>query len=94
MDDAMSDKSKDMSKDFLDEIVHERTEKNPAFPQLVEEAAAKAKNKSNPQTCPFCAGDNTLTYMVEWAAVSSEDKLRNILYEHQCKDCAHSFWTG
>lgn len=29
------------SKDFLDELVRERTEKNPAFPRLVEEAAAR-----------------------------------------------------
>ena len=31
------------AKDFLDELVEERTAKNPAFPQLVEEATARRK---------------------------------------------------
>ncbi len=32
-----------MAKDFLAEIVHERTRRNPAFPNLVREAEARRK---------------------------------------------------
>jgi len=32
-----------MAKDFLDEIIDQRTRKNPAFPELVREAEARRK---------------------------------------------------
>ncbi len=33
----------DMAKDFLAEVIHERTRRNPAFPDLVKEAEARRK---------------------------------------------------
>ena len=46
--------------------------------------------------CPFCGGTELMLNMVEWEARSLEptDKGNTCtLQEHQCQNCAKSFWS-
>ena len=48
------------------------------------------------QACPFCGGFNIYRNMVEWEAHSldtTDPHNTAILGEHQCADCARSFWS-
>lgn len=49
-----------------------------------------------PTVCVGCGGSNLRTFMAEWFAhpMNASD-LHNTaeLAEHQCQDCAISFWT-
>lgn len=50
----------------------------------------------HPVCCPFCGGAAITTYMVMWDARSLEPQdpdNTGVLDEHQCHDCAKSFWT-
>jgi NAD-dependent SIR2 family protein deacetylase len=48
-----------------------------------------------PKCCPKCGGTNLAYHLVTWFAHSLDDQdLHNTaeLAEHQCHDCAISFW--
>jgi ribosomal protein L32 len=48
-----------------------------------------------PKCCPKCGGTELVTHITEWFAHSLEPQdIMNsgILYEHQCENCAISFW--
>lgn len=46
--------------------------------------------------CPFCGSTDLLLNMVEWESRSLEPADKDntcTLQEHQCQDCAKSFWS-
>ncbi len=50
-------------------------------------------NENDPICCPKCGSKNLAVDLVNWSAKSLDDP-QNItqLTEHQCLDCAVSFW--
>lgn len=50
--------------------------------------------KDTPQACPFCGSHELATSLEEWPAYCETDKKNTAkLDEHQCRNCARSFWT-
>ena len=48
---------------------------------------------ARPVCCPYCGNDD-ITYIENWAAVSNGDHMNTVeLDEYQCEECNFSFWV-